>query len=249
MILSWNVRGSGRPQKRRVIRETIKQSRSTVLCLQETKQKRITPRLQRSICGTGYHGWFSKDAIGSSGGLLTCWNDEIYEGYLINSGDFSLAIKLVNKQNNFCWMLSNIYGPHNEHDRKLLFAELSGIRRSCLLPWVLLGDFNATRFHNDWKGAAISQAPSRLFNEFIDSQQLMEIKSSNRRYTWSNLREDPSLAILDRCFIFLDWFKHFPLVFLLTMTRSTSDHSPLLLQSKQSQRTTPAHKPFRFENF
>ena len=67
--------------------------------------------------------WISKDAAGSAGGMLSYWDPELFEGSLKCKGRYSLTIKLITKKSSFLWMLSNIYGPHNQHEWSLLFTE------------------------------------------------------------------------------------------------------------------------------
>ena len=146
-------------------------------------------------------------------------------------------------------MLSNVYGPHNQHDCRLFFSELSTSRSKYTLPWDLIGDFNVTRFSSEWKGAVSSLKPSSIFNNFINSQALTEIGLFNKKFTWSNFREEPSLATLDCCFVSIDWQHRFPLVNLRNMVRPTSDHIPLLLHIESDlQGKSSGNKPFRFKN-
>ena len=55
-----------------------------------------------------------KDALGTAGGLLSYWDIVTYDGSLLNKGRYSITIKLICKSTGFTWMLSNIYGPHNQ---------------------------------------------------------------------------------------------------------------------------------------
>lgn len=250
MILSWNTRGTGQPMKKRAIRETIKKSKCQIICLQETKQNQMNQRLQRAICGNKTDGWVSKNATGSAGGLLCCWNKTEYDGKALHTGNYSISVELTCKLTGFSWMISNIYGPHREQERSLLFSELDALRTQNTLPWILIGDFNATRFSADRNTAAASQNTSKQLNKFVNRHSLVEIKLSGRQYTWSNLRDNPVLAKLDRCFTSIEWLQHFPTTNLSALTRSTSDHVPILLQNKIfCKGNCQSLKPFRFENF
>ena len=44
-ILSWNVRGANNPEKRRVIKQFIRDQRVDLVCLQETKVQNMNLKL------------------------------------------------------------------------------------------------------------------------------------------------------------------------------------------------------------
>ena len=95
MLLSWNTRGTGRPNKKRATRETINRSNCTVIYLQETKQNHMNQQLKNHICGSRFEERTSLDAVGSTGGLLTCWIPNVFDGNLVMKGVYSLTINLI----------------------------------------------------------------------------------------------------------------------------------------------------------
>lgn len=132
----------------------------------------------------------------------------------------------------------------------MLFSELNSVQQSNPLPQVLLGDSNRMRFSTDCKGATNTWKTSNLFISLVNPHSLMKKGLSNWYFTWSNFREEASLAGLDHCFVSLEWLNKFPLVVLTTLVQTTSDHIPLLLQHIfHAQGKLPLNKPFRFENF
>ena len=88
----------------------------------------MNDRLQKSICGACLDGWLAKDAIVSSSGLLIWWDHKDYKGNLIKKVTYSLTIYLIYKCTGFEWLLSNIYGPHYDRERRIFFSELSSIK-------------------------------------------------------------------------------------------------------------------------
>ena len=101
-------------------------------------------------------------------------------------------------------MLTNAYGPHEQAERKWFFSELTQLREMHQVPWVLTGDFNIVRFSEDRNGKGNNASASNLFNNFVNCNSLLELSLSNRHFAWSNLRENVTLAKLDRCFVSLD---------------------------------------------
>jgi hypothetical protein len=60
---------------------------------------------------------------------------------------------------------------------------------------------------------------------------LKEIPLQNRKFTWSNEREDPTLVQLDRVFSSTDWDVPFDNQTLNVVLSSLLDHCPLLLSN------------------
>lgn len=123
-------------------------------------------------------------------------------------------------------MLSNVYGPHDQNDRRTFFVQLNLLCRNYQGPWVLMGDFNAIRFVTDRKERTSNVAASNLFN-FVNSSAFLELNLAYRKFTWSNLRENASMAKLGRCFVSLNWHNHYVLY---TQAHYISDNFPFMLQ-------------------
>lgn len=52
IIVSWNIRGLGKPKKRLVVRKLVRKHKVDVLILQETKVAKISSQLSM-MCGVG----------------------------------------------------------------------------------------------------------------------------------------------------------------------------------------------------
>ena len=75
----------------------------------------------------------------------------------------------------------------------------------------------------------------------------MEIKSANRKFTWSNNQNNPIFATIDRVFSSGSWDIKFPLSVVTALPRVGSDHTPLLIDTGARRVTSP--KIFRFEKW
>ncbi|KAL8468941.1 hypothetical protein ACS0TY_031951 [Phlomoides rotata] len=100
MILSYNVRGSGRKEKRRELRDLIQERRIDVACIQETKMEVMEEKVYKTMWGHRQFEWSYKGAEGNSGGILTMWNPEVFQkisewhcrGMLVNSNEMMCVI-------------------------------------------------------------------------------------------------------------------------------------------------------------
>jgi hypothetical protein len=78
-----------------------------------------------------------------------------------------------------------------------------------------------------------------LFKDWINKFGLIELKSSNRSYTWTNNQEQPIMAAIDKIFCTNSFEQKFPLAFVSTRARAHSDHVPLVLNFNGNERKKP----------
>ena len=83
------------------------------------------------------------------------------------------------------------------------------------------------------------------FNTWINQMELIDIHISNRRYTWSNNRRDPTLVRLDRILVNVSWSQSFIGTECKAISAPTSDHTPLLVDTRSIQQKTNI---FHYEN-
>jgi len=81
-IVLWNVRGLGGLEKRKEIKELVKEKVPFVLCIQETKLQLIDDFLCTSIWGSTSHDYSFVPSVGASGGLVTIWDTSEVEVWM-----------------------------------------------------------------------------------------------------------------------------------------------------------------------
>lgn len=67
------------------------------------------------------------------------------------------------------------------------------------------------------------------FNDLINELQLIEISFMDRKFTWSNMREIPSMTNLDRVMVSTEWEDRIGLAWTIMIKRPISDHIPISL--------------------
>ncbi|GMQ08300.1 hypothetical protein CsSME_00052089 [Camellia sinensis var. sinensis] len=77
-LLSWNIRGFGRPEKRRRIRSLLKERKIDFAFFQETKKEGMSDDLVRSIWHVDELEYMVVNADGSAGGLLCVWKPSVF---------------------------------------------------------------------------------------------------------------------------------------------------------------------------
>jgi hypothetical protein len=124
-----------------------------------------------------------------------------------------------------------VYGAAQDAQKAEFLAELVRICDTNTLPMLVGGDFNIIRRQEEKNNENYNDRWPFMFNTIIESLNLREISLSGRQYTWANRRAIPTYEKLDRVLATAEWEQKFPLVSVRALTRSGSDHTPLLLDS------------------
>jgi hypothetical protein len=85
-----------------------------------------------------------------------------------------------------------------------------------------------------------------IFNDIIGHLGLIELPLKGRKFTWSNMENEPLLEQLDWFFTTPSWTSCFPNTLVLPMAKSSSDHVPCMVTIGTS---IPKLRIFRFENY
>lgn len=85
-----------------------------------------------------------------------------------------------------------------------------------------------------------------LFNDVIQHLDLVDLPFQGKRFTWSNMQDDPLLEKLDWVFTSVDWSITYPATSVTTLARPISDHIPYLIKMDSH---IPMSSIFRFENY
>ncbi|KAA0040038.1 LINE-1 retrotransposable element ORF2 protein [Cucumis melo var. makuwa] len=161
------------------------------------------------------------------------WDDLRFNVTDFIEGTFSLSININTPDgpSSSAWWLSAIYGPSGGRNRKSFWAELLDLKNKCSPTWLLAGDFNVVRFSSETSTQNPSKHSMRCFNKFISDSNLIDPPLSNAKFTWSNLRVQPVLSRIDRFLYTTNWENLFTAHYSKTLSRVTSDHFPIALES------------------
>ena len=143
-------------------------------------------------------------------------------------------------------VLIPVYGAGQDSHKPEFLSELVRMCESEPLPMMVGGDFNIIRRREEKSNDNYNACWPFIFNAIIENLDLREIALSGRQFTWANRREVPTYEKLDRILANVEWEQKYPLVTVRELTRSGSDHTPLLMDSgKHAHLGNKAH--FSFE--
>ena len=109
----------------------------------------------------------------------------------------------------------------------------------------IVGYFNLIRKSVDRNRVGGDINEMFLFNEAINTLDLVELPLHGRQYTWTNKPPSPLLERLDWFFTNNAWTEKYPNSLVRAMTMETSDHWPCLIEINTK---VPKGSIFRFEN-
>jgi hypothetical protein len=124
------------------------------------------------------------------------------------------------------------------------FAELINSKPTQDTPWLVCGDFNQTVNNSDRSRQPRQQ--DVIFQQLVQTLGLIDLRLHGRQFTWSNEREMPTFARLDRFLISNSWSQLFPNCLQTKLPTTVSDHSPI---ASTSSTTFRLPNTFRFKIF
>jgi endonuclease/exonuclease/phosphatase family metal-dependent hydrolase len=112
--------------------------------------------------------------------------------------------------------------------------------------WMIMGDFNLYLSLDDRNREGGGRLQDVLaFIDLISHLGLQEIPLKGRKFTCSNMQQDPLLEQLDWCFTSVNWILDYPNTLLSPLTRPISNHIPCVATIGTSM---PKAQIFWFEN-
>ena len=96
-IISWNARGLGSSNNRRVVKDFLRSENPDVVMIQETKKEKCDRRFVGSVWTVRNKDWVALPTSGASGGILFIWDSKklcrCREEVVL--GSFSISVKFA----------------------------------------------------------------------------------------------------------------------------------------------------------
>lgn len=244
-LLSLNINGFGKGDyKLGWINNMINSHKIAVVGIQETKRKTIVDMTVRRLWGSGDFDYVFVGSQGQGGGLLSCWNNNLFAKKNVISRNDCIII-----QGNWFDIpdpvaIINIYASQDPCKREELWQFLSGILEAWRGVAVLLGDFNDVREEKEKRGSTVDARTTKKFNEFIINNNLTDVKIGGCEFTWIK-GGGSKLSRLDRILVNSNFGDVWPNFEAKSDIRLFSDHKPLIFcQIKRNY----GQIPFNFFN-
>ena len=154
-----------------------------VVCLQETKIKKVSDGLIRSLRPGRFLDWAAVQAKGALGGIIIFWDSWVSQLMEKEEGLFTLFCSFKVLEDGFTWIFTGVYGPTVYGRREELWGELGAIRGLWDDPWCIRGDFNVIRFPSELNDDGRITGSMRRFAQVIDDLELKDILAQGDPFT------------------------------------------------------------------
>lgn len=165
-----------------ILSELIYQ-RPSFVALQETKLNNLNRSSLRSFLPARLTGYAELPAQGASGGILSAWDDSVWNVRSQCVRRYTLTTNFTLYRDGTSFSVTNVYAPTNHADKPLFLHELASIAATIQEQCVIMGDFNLTREPVDKNNGNFNFREAQLFNDTINSLELLEIPLVGRAYT------------------------------------------------------------------
>jgi len=167
------------------------ESKSEILCLQETKKDNFDISFIRNFCPPDFDSFEFLPSVGALGGLLVIWKGNAFWENLVFINRFALSVEFTSKLSNDTWLLTRIYAPCTTIGKKGIFGVVREIDMPPEIDWLIVGDFNLIRRPDDRNRDGADPNEMFLLNEAINNLGLIELPLHGRQFTWTNKQFPP----------------------------------------------------------
>jgi hypothetical protein len=128
------------------------------------------------------------DSVGMSGGLALFWH-ESYQVDIREATDQYIDAFIRTGPNEPLFHATFVYGEPRVEKRHRMWQQLSALRASSPLPWVVLGDFNEALWQYEHFSASLRPEPQMIaFHDCLQVCELKDLGFSGLPFTYDNKR-------------------------------------------------------------
>jgi exonuclease III len=114
-ILDWNPRGLNSIARRDAVRDLIRDTHASIICLQETKLAVIDAPLISAMLGQNFTANFAyRPSIGTSGGILLAVSDAHFSLSNVHITANSVSASVTALSDGSAWSITCVYGPQGD---------------------------------------------------------------------------------------------------------------------------------------
>ncbi|GJR27712.1 RNA-directed DNA polymerase, eukaryota [Tanacetum coccineum] len=200
--MGFSMEGSlGHKTKKEWIKELSSKNKINFMAIQETKSQCVTHMDVKFMWGNSNYDYVHSEAIGNSGGILCVWETSVFKKDYATLSDNFIAI----------------YGT----GYLVIPSRWNG-------EVIMLGDFNEVRNIDERRGSVFNPASARVFNNFILTSGLVDVKMEGYAFTWSH-PSGSKMSKLDRFLVSEGIFTICPAITAICLEMHLSDHRPIIL--------------------
>ncbi|GKA17514.1 putative reverse transcriptase domain-containing protein [Tanacetum coccineum] len=230
-VASWNIRGLNRAPKQKEVRHVVNENNLSVCAILESHvDVAVIYNTCKKVCERWK--WTSNGNLCPKGTrIILGWNDDLVDVMIMAQTDQVMHLQVNIRADNKAFFCSIIYVDNYYVSRRALWHNLVGHASLMCDPWVLLGDFNATRNLEDHSCGE--------FKECVQRMQVMDVNATGRHFTWNQKPKGSNgiLKKIDRIMCNYHFLVDFPGSFAIFQPYRISDHSPCVIRIPKGLKT------------
>ncbi|XP_071712602.1 uncharacterized protein [Rutidosis leptorrhynchoides] len=233
--------GDERRVKFNWVRRTLRIEKPNFFYLQETKLNTVDLKWVRSLMEYNSCEFIQKEKVGKSVGQLLIWDSIYFDASNVIMFDRVIGIRGKWKATGEEFNIINVYGPHEDANKKKLWESLSSLLKESDEAWILWGDFNEVGDSSERLNCEFIVRRARKFNDFIDINNLLETPLGGRLFT--RVSDDRvKFSKLDRFLVSKKFIHMWGELAAVALDRKHSDYCPIILKDDEKNFSP---KPFK----
>ena len=149
----------------------------------------------------------------------------------MHQSTYNLSASVTLRECNSAFRLMIVYGPSRSTEKRAFLQEITSLKPSFGTNWLVLGDFNLIYRAADKSNSNINPRRLAQFRNTLNTCELRELHLQNRKFTWINKCQNPTLVRLDRVFCNKGWGTLFKNYIIQALSSLISNHCTLLLSN------------------
>lgn len=182
---------------------------------------------------------------GQGGGLVSIWNTQLFSKEQAITREDCIVLKGRWKESNEPICLINVYAIQNQSKREELWGFITAIIYCWYGILVIHGDFNEVRNKEERRGSNFDERSARKFNDFISSNNLIDVKINGSKFTWIKGGGE-KMSKLDRILVSDKFGETWPNFEVIAEARLHLDHKPLILRQFTRNFGIPSFKLYNY---
>ncbi|GAV92864.1 Exo_endo_phos domain-containing protein, partial [Cephalotus follicularis] len=187
ILAAWNVRGLNNPSKHNEVRHFISSNNISMIGILESRVRNHNlDNVVRSI--NKMWKFTSNHAVSLSGRVVVMWDPSrlLFEPFAVT--EQAIHGKAI-LPDNVTVCVSFVYGLCDRNARLPLWSELIHCSGNFIShPWVIMGDFNVTRWGTEHSSSSLVTKAMNDLNHALHTAELEDLKGTGLVYTWCNMR-------------------------------------------------------------
>lgn len=210
-----------------------------------TETKVVGAKVDTIMANFNFPNSAKVDVVGLSRGIYILWNNHVnIQPIALTEQEVYLFVKVPSLAQSF--YITAIYAKPYISFKHMMWDNLNSFASHYNNPWLVLGNFNDIASPNEkFGGRPPNLNRIATFNKNLDYYNLIDLGFKGPKFTWTNNRRNSNLVMerLDRFLANPNWLNMFPKASVEHLTKTYSDHCPLILDTNPNFNIFVPKKP------